>query len=105
VADAGVSRAAVTVRDTVRAALDYEFRRNVNAGLGASEVRGNYAGVDRNDRRKEYRATIDFAVNRSVAIASSLFRVSLDSSGVAKRRTFATKIASVTLRLRRQDAC
>ena len=101
IADAGVIGASSYVSNSVGAVLDYEFRRNVIAGVGVAYDRDEYDGVDRDDDRFDAFAKVDFAMNRAAALFLQYDFQNQDSAGASAGRDYEVNRVTFGLRLRR----
>lgn len=101
IGDAGVIGASSYVSNAVGLGVDYEFRRNIVIGLGASYDRDEYDGIDRDDDRLNTLARADYAVNRMAALFVQYDFQKQDSSGSSAGRDYDVNRVMVGLRLRR----
>ncbi|MBL8552337.1 MAG: outer membrane beta-barrel protein [Hyphomonadaceae bacterium] len=81
--------------------LDYAFRRNVEVGLGVKYRIDDYTGIDREDDRWGYDASVAYYFNRGFGLFTTVGHDKQSTSGVNFGREFDVTYAEVGIRLRR----
>lgn len=101
VEDASVLNAGGYLRDQVNLNVDYEWRRNVLAGLGAEYGRDDYNGIDRTDERQAFTGTLRYLMNRRSIFEFEIANAAQDSAGSESGREYEINELRLGVRLRR----
>ncbi len=99
--DARDADATGVVSDSADAHIDYELRRNIILGIGASYARDEYTAIDRDDERWSAMASIDYQLNRAVALFTQYGHYGLTSDGLQSGREYDFNVTSIGIRLQR----
>ncbi len=101
VRDAGITGAVAYVGNDFGVDVNYAIRRNVDIGVRAQYRLDDYSDIDREDERWGAGASVNYALNRGVALFGSVSHSEQDSTGVQRGRVFENNTATIGIRLRR----
>jgi hypothetical protein len=99
--DSNTVEAATVVGTDANLDLVYEFRRDIQLGIGAGFSRDEYVEIDRQDERWEGRASVSYDLNRNVALTLSFGHTEQTSEGPDAGRTYEANTGLIGIRLRR----
>ena len=101
IADAGAVGASSYIANNVSFGVDYELRRNIILGVGLDYSFDDYTGIEREDQRYGAELSLDYLVNRGVAIFAEVGHYEQSSEGLQLGREYDINRAVIGVRLRR----